>query len=166
MKLKLFFLLVIISITVKSQVYVQVAIDPKMAIDGPYENSTAGALDLIIRVADKSKYSEFGLQAEIFTALKPSYYSYGVFYNRIITLNKHEIYAGAEFNLLMRKLERSTAGFLSVGANTGYRFNFKRFALGVEANYKTRPDFKGLWNSNKNGVFSNYITFTYKFKKL
>lgn len=165
MKTKAFLLFLLISTCVKAQVYVQVAIDPKMALEGAYEDSSNGALDLIVRVSDKSKYSEFGLQAEIFTALKPSYFSYGVFYNRVLTLNKHEFYTGAEFNLIMRKLERSTVGFLSVGVNTGYRFNFNQFALGVETNYKTRPDFKGLWNSNKKGVFSNYITFTYKFKK-
>lgn len=160
---KLLFIL-LISISTNAQVSVSIAIDPTMAINGAYETSTTGALDLIVRISDRTYHSEFGFQMEFFTALQPSYFSYGVFYNKILNItSKHEIYAGLEANLLMRKLKRSTVGFLSVGANAGYRFNFNRFAIGLEANYKLRPDFKGLWNSNKKGVYSNYITLTYKF---
>jgi hypothetical protein len=166
-KITLIILFLLFTMLAKAQANIQIAIDPKMALEGAYETSTSGAIDLIARVSDRTYNYEVGLQAEIFTSLKPSYFSYGVFYNKIVNItNKHEMYIGLEGNFLMRKLERSTAGFLSIGANTGYRFNFNSFAIGLEANYKTRPDFKALWNSTKIGTFSGYITFTYKFKKI
>ncbi len=147
-----------------AQVSVSIAIDPTMAINGAYETSTSGALDIIARVSDRTYNYEVGFQIEVFTALQPSYFSYGVFYNKIINItDKHELYAGLEANFLMRKLERSTVGFLSAGANVGYRFYLSNFAIGIEANYKLRPDFKGLWNSSKKGVYSTYLTLTYKF---
>jgi len=165
--MKKLLIIVLLSVTANAQVSVSAAFDPKMAIDGAYETSNRGSLDLILRVADRTRNLEVGFQLEYFKDLKPSYFSYGMFANKIIPIGyKHELYAGVEANLLMRKLERSTAGFLSVGANAGYRFYIGNFGIGLEANYKTRPDFKGLWNSSKKGTESGYITFTYKFNKL
>ena len=161
--MKKLLLILLISISANAQVSVSIAIDPTMAINGAYETSTSGALDLILRIADRTRNLEVGFQLEYFKDLKPSYYSYGMFANQIIPIrDKNEIYAGIEANLLMRKLERSTVGFLSVGVNAGYRFYIGNFGIGLEANYKTRPDFKGLWGSNKKGTESGYITFTYK----
>jgi len=62
-------------------------LDPKMLVEGPYESSEHGELDLTIRLACYHKNYEVGLYTALFPAIE--YYSFGVFSNYKILLESN-----------------------------------------------------------------------------
>ena len=166
---KIFFvtLLICFSYTCLAQKHalLSFSFDPKMAIEGPYETSEHGEMDLTIRLACYSDKHEFGLYTEIFPAI--DYYSFGLFYNYKILLEKKPkdfhhwvIPVGAEFGFIKRSSKQGALEF-NFAFNSSLRYFFtKNIGAELGVNYRYRSDLEKMYQDNfkmKMNIFTGIV---------
>jgi hypothetical protein len=135
---------------------VSVGLDISNAIQGSDVNTPA--LNIQAKIGSITKNREIGFQAEMFNEIK--YWSYGMYFNHVIRLNKFEIAIGGEGNMIIRK----EIGVLSYGFNGEFRYFFSN-KLGISYNYniRRRTDLQLLYEDGR-FVNSGFINLIYKWK--
>ncbi len=135
---------------------ISIGLDPKMALQGPYENSKP-EIDFQIRFIDVYEFGEVGLFTEYFPTI--NYFNWGLFGNkRLYEYRNLELLAGIEASVVVRGRGKANAGYLSYGFNGDIRHYFGKFGIGIQGNYKRRPELEKF-------VYSTFVNFYYRFKK-
>ncbi len=146
---------------------VSFVLDPKMAIHGPYEHSTNGELDYIIRVACGTDRYEVGIFTEQFQAIH--YHGYGMFYNYKFFLKaktkdyiRWELPIGADVGFITRTRNNQIFEF-SFALNGALRYYFSKH-WGVEclSSYRYRSDFYEMYEANNKMKFNFYTGLQYR----
>ena len=134
---------------------ISIGLDPKMALQGPYEDSKP-EIDFQLRFIDVYDFGEVGLFTEYFPTI--NYFNWGLFTNKRIYQDRNiEILTGIEASIIIRGEGKANAGYLSYGFNGDIRHYFNHFGLGVQGNYKRRPELQKF-------VYSTFINLYYRFK--
>ncbi len=134
---------------------ISIGLDPKMAIQGPYEDSNP-EIDFQLRFIDVYEFGEVGLFTEYFSAI--NYFNWGLFGNKRIYQDRNiEILTGIEASVIIRGEGKANAGYFSYGFNGDIRHYFGKIGLGVQGNYKRRPELQKF-------VYSTFINLYYRFK--
>lgn len=143
---------------------VTLLIDPTMMMIGPYDTSTSGELDFILKVADKTNNHETGLSLEVFDAI--DYYSAGVFSNyNISSLNikNIEYTVGGEVGLIERNIDEEMSIHPSFAFNTSIRLSLNE-DIGVElaSSIRYRNDLVHIYDESQPMKFNGYVGMIYK----
>lgn len=177
---KIIFILFLVSSSINAQldyVFTSGGLDPKIAISGTDNQYTSHSTG-INYIGKLGLRFKDGTEAvgyfEIYDDI--GYRAIGLQYNYVaLQLGKFDMLVGGEMSIISRR-ERSD-GFNerwmeylpSLGLNAETRYNISRhFAIGWNANYKTRPDLLpySRWNEQTIGFytrFSTYINLYFKF---
>lgn len=153
----------------QKKVIFQILIDPKMMIEGPYEESKNGKLDLVLKLGRSRESYEVGLFVNRFKAL--SYNSAGVYYNRKINiekflpvLDKFELSGGLDTGFIHRIInsEKNYSFTASLNAELKY-FMKENFGVVLLSNYRYRGGLVEYYNTKNPMLFSGYFGVFYKF---
>ena len=101
-KLKILSLLLLSNLFVNGQEGLSIYLDPSMAINGAYDTSTSGELDLLVKFAPiNTYYEEAGVSLEVFKAIE--FYDMEFYYNKRLRYGRMEGLYGAGIGLIVKK---------------------------------------------------------------
>lgn len=151
--------------------YVSLSVDPLMMTQGPYEESSKGQLDFIIRGGiTKGDHSEFGAYYECFQVI--DYYGYGAFYNYKLSIensnksfNKWEFLIGPELGLIQREIQEleESSVLLNTAVNGEIRYFInKNWGVLLNSNLRYRPDLSYHYESKDLIKYNGYMGLIYR----
>ena len=148
---------------------VQLYLDPKMMIEGPYADSKSGELDLMIKAGVSKKIYEMGVFVEQFKAL--SYTSAGVYYNKKVNvekmlpmLDRFEFSTGLDTGFIHRIIKNQKDYSFTAALNAEVKYYVKKnFGVSLLSNYRYRGDLVEFYDTKNPMLFSGYVGLFYKF---
>jgi hypothetical protein len=151
MKTILLFLLISISSFSQNNFFIEFAVDPKMAIQGPYENSKP-TLNYEIKAGVETEHYRFGWSYESHKAIE--YWKAAFLIDYILRYNNFTSMAGIEFGMIKRGFEDSP-DWIQYGFNFGQYYRIPNSILSVGINYNV---FRGetAYRQYKNGYFDEF----------
>ncbi|MDO3695108.1 hypothetical protein QVZ41_09655 [Wenyingzhuangia sp. chi5] len=148
---------------------IQLYLDPKMMVEGPYADSKSGELDLMIKAGLSNKTYEMGFFVEQFKAL--SYTSIGAYYNKKVNvekilpmLNRFEFSAGLDTGFIHRIISNQKNYSFTAALNAETKYYIKKnFGVSLLSNYRYRGDLVHFYDTKNPMLFSGYVGLFYKF---
>jgi len=135
---------------------VSVGVDISNAIQG--SNVNVPSLDIQAKIASITNNREVGFELEYFKEI--DYFSYGVFFNHVIRLNKIELALGGEGLMIIR----GDLGSLAYGFNGEIRYFFTdKIGISYQYNIRRRTDLQLLYYDGR-FVKSGFVNLIYKWK--
>ena len=131
--------------------YISVAIDPKMLVVGAYDYDKTPILDITLEAKVQRGNNEVGIFGE-FAKLKPEYFTFGVIYNRIFTVETFDkvdaMFGVTGFILHRDNLPQDRSVWLSGGLNNELRYKLSRdWCVSLVLDTKWRSDIKKVRSS-------------------
>jgi hypothetical protein len=139
---------------------VLLSIDPRMLLNGPYEDSTGGELNFVVRAGVTNFKNEMGVSFESFSALDyrgyEAFYNYKFFTKKIENESRYfEFLGGVASGVVTRPKQDVSELTLALNAESRYYFS-KNWGLSITGNYRYRGDLVEMYDAS----FSNYMVFS------
>lgn len=138
--------------------FVSIGFDVRNAFTGSKPTNSKPALDGQIKLGAAYKSAEVAMFYENFDRIE--FQAYGVNVNYVTEVAKNfDVVAGIEAGSIIRYKDFN---FLMVGVNGELRYDFGKFMIGSQGNYRLRNDVDSK-NKEDKKVFSWFLNLTYKF---
>ena len=159
MKTILLFILISISSFSQNDFFIEFAVDPKMAIQGPYEDSKP-TFNYELKAGVETDHYRFGWSYESHKAIqywKSAFFIDYIIRNKVIGIipaNNFSSNAGIEIAMIKRGFE-SDPDWVQYGFNFGQYYRIPNSVLSIGVNYNV---FRGetAYRQYKNGYFNEF----------
>jgi hypothetical protein len=156
-------LFMLITSIARSQEGLSIYIDPSMAINGAYDTSEYGELDLLLKFSPiNDPTHEAGVSIEVFKAIE--FYNMEFFYNRRLRYKKIEGLCGAGLGFIARDTKDGSGTYSSASLNIESRYYIiDKIALCCMGNYRYRGDLHKIYSDDNPFRFSTFVGINYNF---